>query len=98
VIAAGHSAIVDAVFSNPSERVAIAQAAAGHAFHGLFLTADLATRLSRVGGRKGDASDADAKVARAQEQYDLGPMQWIPIDASGSPADTLRRAKVALDL
>jgi hypothetical protein len=25
-------------------------------------------------------------------------MQWIPIDASGSPADTLRRAKVALDL
>ena len=29
-------------------------------FHGLFLTADLATRLARVGARSRDASDADA--------------------------------------
>ena len=76
VIAAGHSAIVDAVFADAGERTAIAQAAAGAAFHGLFLTADLATRLARVGGRRGDASDADAAVAREQERYDLGAMQW----------------------
>jgi predicted kinase len=98
VIGAGHSAIVDAVFAQRNERAAIAQAAPGTAFHGLFLTADLATRLSRVGGRKGDASDADAAVARRQEQHDLGAMQWTLVDVSGSPEETLRRAKAALGL
>ena len=98
VIAAGHSAIVDAVFADEGERAAIAQAAPADAFHGLFMTADLTTRLARVGGRKGDASDADAAVARRQEQYDLGALQWTPVDASGSPEQTLRRAKAALGL
>jgi len=98
VTAAGHSAIVDAVFADAGERAAIVKAGAGAAFHGLFLTADLATRLSRVGGRKGDASDADAAVARRQEQYDLGDLQWTLVDASGSPEETLRRAKAALGL
>ena len=98
VIAAGHSAIVDAVFAEEGERVAIAQAAPADAFHGLFMTADLTTRLARVGGRKGDASDADAAVARRQEQYNLGALQWTPVDASGSPEQTLRRTKAALGL
>jgi aminoglycoside phosphotransferase family enzyme/predicted kinase len=98
VIAAGQSAIVDAVFAQRNERAAIAQAAGGAAFHWLFLTADLATRLSRVGTRKGDASDAGAAVARAQEQYDLGAMDWLKVDASGDPAETLHRAKAALGL
>jgi hypothetical protein len=98
VLAAGHSAIVDAVFADAGERAAIAQAAAGAAFHGLFLTADLATRLARVGGRRGDASDADTAVAREQERHDLGAMQWRPVDASGSPDRTLRAAKAALGL
>jgi len=96
VTAAGHSAIVDAVFAQAGERAQIAQAAAGASFHGLFLAADLATRLARVGGRKGDASDADAAVARRQEQYDLGALDWTIVDASDSPAETLRRAQAAL--
>jgi predicted kinase len=96
VVAAGHSAIADAVFADARERAAIAQAAGHAAFHGLFLTADLATRVSRVGGRAADASDADVAVARAQEQYDLGALDWAKVDASGDPAETLRRARVAL--
>ena len=98
VLAAGHSAIVDAVFADARERAAIAQANGGAAFHGLFLTADLSLRLARVGAREADASDADAAVARRQEQYDLGVLQWTSVDASGSPEQTLRRAKAALGL
>ena len=58
----------------PEERAAVA--AISDRFHGLFLTADLATRVARVGSRRHDASDADAKVAREQEAYDLGTLDW----------------------
>jgi predicted kinase len=66
-------------------------------FHGLFLVADLDTRLARLEGRRGDASDADAAIARAQERYDLDTLGWTRIDASGSPEETLSRAQAALD-
>ncbi len=96
-LAAGHSAVVDAVFARADERAAIAGAAqsAGNQsapFHGLFLTADLATRVARVGARTGDASDADETVARGQEDYDLGLLDWHEIDATGTPVETLKRA------
>lgn len=97
VLAAGHSAIVDAVFAKRAERDAIARIAPG-AFHGLFLTADLDTRISRVGSRTGDASDADPAVARAQQDYDLGAVEWTEVDASGTPDETLRRSRAALRL
>ena len=90
VIAAGHSAIADAVYARPEERKGIERAAGRAEFHGLFLTAELDLRLSRVGSRQGDASDADANVARAQERYDLGALDWAGVDASGTPAETLR--------
>ena len=63
----------------------------------LFLTADLATRVARIGGRVADASDADAGIARQQEGYDLGRLDWTQVDASGTPADTLVRARAALE-
>jgi aminoglycoside phosphotransferase family enzyme/predicted kinase len=99
-IAAGLSAIVDAVFATQSERDGIERSAAvlGVPFHGLFLVADLDTRLARVGGRRGDASDADAAIARAQESYELGALGWTRIDASGTPEETLSRAKAALQM
>ncbi len=99
ILAAGHSAIVDAVFAQAQERAALAAAAkaANLPLRGLFLTADLATRVARVGARVHDASDAGEKVARTQERYDLGPLDWTQIDASGTPEDTLSRALAALD-
>jgi len=96
VVAAGHSVIVDAVFARAGERADIEQTAP-HAFHGLFLTADLETRLARVGGRTCDASDADARIARAQENYDLGDLTWTNVDASGTPEETLRNARKAME-
>jgi aminoglycoside phosphotransferase family enzyme/predicted kinase len=99
VLAAGYSAIIDAVFAREHERTAIAELARSNPFdfRGLFLTADLATRIARVGDRIHDASDADAAVAQAQERYALGAMDWIEIDASGTPAQTLARATLALN-
>ncbi|MEI8277410.1 MAG: DNA-binding protein, partial [Hyphomicrobiales bacterium] len=77
---------------------AIAQAAPRTPFHGLFLTADLAVRVARVGGRTGDASDADATIARAQEHYDLGELEWTEVDASGTLDETLQRGKKTIGL
>ena len=98
-LAAGHSAIVDAVFATPGEREGVEKSAAalGVPFHGLFLVADLDTRLARIGGRRGDASDADAAIARDQERYELGTLGWTHVDASGTPEETLARAKAALN-
>ncbi|HET7910806.1 MAG TPA: AAA family ATPase [Pseudolabrys sp.] len=98
VVAAGHSAIVDAVFAQPGERAGIANAAGSAGFVGLFLTADLQSRLDRVGARASDASDASAAVVQDQENFELGRINWAKVDASGTPEETFIRAKVALDL
>ncbi|MGP0091508.1 MAG: AAA family ATPase [Xanthobacteraceae bacterium] len=98
VIAAGHSAVVDAVFSQPAERAAAASVARASSvpFHGLFLTADLNTRMRRIGRRTADASDADAAVAQQQEHYDLGAVDWARIDAGGTPEETLAVARAVI--
>jgi hypothetical protein len=97
-IAASHSVIVDAVFARPQERKAMADAAKSinTTLRGLFLTADLRTRIARVGTRANDASDADESVARAQEDFELGVVAWTEIDASDTPGETLKRARAAL--
>jgi len=65
LLSQGHSVVVDAVFAQPSERAAIREVARtlDVQFVGLFLVADLATRMKRVGQRKGDASDATPEIA-----------------------------------
>jgi aminoglycoside phosphotransferase family enzyme/predicted kinase len=98
VARAGHSVIVDAVFAKPEERSAIETAVAdiGVRFRGFFLQADLQTRLKRIAKRQPDASDADAGVARMQEEFSIGSMAWTVMDASGSPEATLAKARAAL--
>jgi aminoglycoside phosphotransferase family enzyme/predicted kinase len=98
VVAAGHSAIVDAVFAQPGERGDVAKAADSADFAGLFLAADLRSRLGRVGARTADPSDANAAVVQDQETFELGRINWARVDASGTPEETLIRAKVALNL
>jgi uncharacterized protein len=98
IVAAGHSAIVDAVFARADERAAIAAVAKsrGVSFHGLFLTAPLEARLARVSTREADASDAGTTVAREQESYDLRMLDWTRLDASGTPDETFTRARAVL--
>ena len=98
MVAAGHSAIIDAVFARADERQAAEHAAASLRvpFTGLFLTADLDSRIRRIGGRTRDASEADATVARTQEGYDLGDLNWTRADASGTPEETFRRVKAVI--
>jgi len=98
-VAAGHSAIVDAVFATSQERALAAESASilRVPFHGFFLDADLDTRVARLATRRGDASDADAAVARRQEVYDLGALDWTRIDASGTPEETLERVCKAMN-
>jgi aminoglycoside phosphotransferase family enzyme/predicted kinase len=98
VLAANHSAIVDAVFAKSAERAAVEAIAASakSAFRGLFLVADIQTRLDRIGMRGLDASDANAAVAEQQESFALGSIEWAEIDASGTLPQTLERAHAAI--
>lgn len=97
-IAAGHSAILDAVFATPQERAGAAKSAEilSVRFHGFFLDADLDTRVARLTARRHDASDAGPAVARQQEAYELGALEWARIDASGTPEETLVRVREAM--
>ncbi|MGP9814588.1 bifunctional aminoglycoside phosphotransferase/ATP-binding protein [Rhodopseudomonas sp. NSM] len=94
ILAQGHSVIVDAVFAKAEERQAIEGIAtdAGCAFLGLYLAADLKTRMDRVSRRTGDASDATPDIVRQQQAYEQGAIGWTGIDASGTPDQTLARA------
>lgn len=80
---AGQSVLIDAVHARPQERDALEAVAAarGAPFLGLWLDCPTETRIARVTGRRGDASDAGAAVAAAQADYDLGPLRWTRIDA-----------------
>jgi aminoglycoside phosphotransferase family enzyme/predicted kinase len=98
VLSQGHSVVVDAVFAHERERAAIHDAARrlNVGFVGLFLVTDLATRLSRVGRREKDASDATPDIAGLQENYDIGAVDWAVIDASGTPEQTLKQCEIQI--
>ncbi len=100
VLSQGHSAVVDVVFAREGERSAIRHAALQQKvrFVGLFLRADRATRLKRVGERRRDASDATVEVAGLQEKYDIGKIDWTVVDATGTPERTLQLCQSAISV
>lgn len=84
---AGQSVLCDAVFARGSERDALERLAkdCAAAFTGVFLDAPAALRQERIGQRRNDASDADLTVARAQENYAIGPLGcWHKFTATGT--------------
>jgi aminoglycoside phosphotransferase family enzyme/predicted kinase len=98
IVRARHSVIIDAVFAEPSHRAAVENVAcdAKVGFRGLFLTADLDTRVKRISGRGPDASDADVKLACEQENVIVGTLAWHTVDACGSPEQTVANARAKL--
>jgi predicted kinase len=92
---AGHAVVLDAVFGDPTERVAMAEVAraAGVPFTGLWLEAPTDVMASRVERRQRDASDATIDVLRQQTARGTGPLDWIRLDASGTREEVQRRAE-----
>jgi uncharacterized protein len=99
VLDQGLAVVLDAAYLKEAERTEVAALARkqGVRFVGLFLTADLATRLSRIEQRKGDASDATRDVALMQETFATGAVDWHMVDASGTPEQSLHSARAAMD-
>ncbi len=99
-LSAGHSVVVDAVYSDAEERRALADVAqrCGVPLTGLWLRAGEETLVARVTARQGDASDADAGVVRRQLAREPEARDWVQIDASGEACTVLARASRALGL
>jgi hypothetical protein len=98
LVRAGHAAIVDAVFLDPTERAQMERVAidAGVPFQGLWLTAPEEVLVQRLMARRGDVSDATPEVLRQQLATDPGPLTWPLLDVSGSPEAVAARARALL--
>jgi hypothetical protein len=97
ILGGGTSVILDATFLEPDERAAAALVGsnAGVTFTGLWLEAPRAVMETRLGERRGDASDATVAVLLQQIERGPGPLHWPRIDTRGSVARTaaaMRRA------
>jgi uncharacterized protein len=98
VVAAGHAAIVDAVFLDPKERAQVEAVAAGAGvpFRGLWLSAPEEVLVERVAERRGDVSDATPEVVRGQLAIDPGAMSWRRLEASGFSEEVAVAARTLL--
>lgn len=97
VVRAGRDVIVDAVFAQPQERMAVKQIAdrVGVPFLGIWLRVSPALMRDRVEHRRGDASDATVDVVDRQLAFDTGMIDW-PVLMADREKETL--ADTALQL
>jgi predicted kinase len=100
ILAQGHSVIADAVYGTSEERKGIADMARrmGVSFQPIWLDAPLAILERRVAARRNDASDATVAILHRQRAAVTPPMDWINVDAGGTPEDTVRRTCAALGM
>ena len=98
ILKTGHSVLIDATFLDPNDREKAANIAAstGLTLHQFWLDAPPDILVDRVTARRGDASDADADVVRAQYANAVVPNDWHIISALGSIADTVARIEPML--
>ncbi len=99
LLGAGHACIADAVYGEPEQRSGIEAVAqrAGVPFTGLWLEAPEPTLEARVTARRGDASDADARVVRLQRAIDESLVRWRRLRAD-RPVDVLvAEARAAIE-
>ena len=80
---AGHGCIAEAVFDRAQDRAAIEAVAqaAGAPFMGFWLDAPVEMLAQRIAGRRGDPSDADEAVMRAQVARGNEGVGWMRLDA-----------------
>ena len=80
---AGHGCIAEAVFDRAEDRAAIEAVAraAGVPFAGFWLDAPVEVLAQRIAGRRGDPSDADEAVMRAQVARGNEGVGWTRLDA-----------------
>ncbi len=99
-LAAGHSAIVDAVSGHARQRAGIERLAHKHnaSFKRLWLDAPTAVLEKRIAARRNDASDATVDVLRSQIANVRPPDRWTVIDASGVPDEVADHAARTLGL
>ena len=97
-LAAGYTAVIDAVALREEERRGFAAVAqkAGVPFTGLWLDAPAEAMHMRIDSRRSDASDATAAVLDQQLQAGPGALDWVRIDASGALEETVAAARQAL--
>ncbi|MEM6710798.1 MAG: AAA family ATPase [Pseudomonadota bacterium] len=98
-LSSGHSVIIDAVCARAEEREAFESVARGVECHfaGVWLDAALNTRIERIADRVGDPSDADANVARLQEDYDVSDVAWPRVDSGAPLLDVLKAVRPLVD-
>jgi aminoglycoside phosphotransferase family enzyme/predicted kinase len=95
---AGHSVLLDAVFSREDERASAENLAKalGVPFHGVWLSAPHGELVKRLQRRVGDVSDATGEVLERQRRYDLGRIDWTSVETSEGTARSAERLRACI--
>jgi aminoglycoside phosphotransferase family enzyme/predicted kinase len=98
VLEGGHSVIVDAVFGDAAQRIAVECMArdARVRCDGIWLDAAVSILEDRLASRRNDASDATVDVLHAQRAHVVTPAGWAVIDSGGQAADIAMHAAAKL--